>query len=121
MSKLRNMAFQGPQRCTSVCHAGALFDGDLLHREAERQPASLPFQPGYRASQGGRIYQAILWKAAAMFLLFSFIDLVRQKRKFTKDLKMTNKRSSRRPRTPTATSTSRARSAACSAISRAAA
>jgi len=37
----------------------------------------------------GASIKDILWKAAAMFLLFGFIDLIRQKRKFTKDLKMT--------------------------------
>jgi flagellar biosynthetic protein FlhB len=36
---------------------------------------------------GGSI-KDILWKAAAMFLVFGLIDLFRQKRKFMKDLKM---------------------------------
>jgi flagellar biosynthetic protein FlhB len=31
----------------------------------------------------------LLWKAAAVFVVFGVLDLVRQKRRFTKDLKMT--------------------------------
>ena len=37
----------------------------------------------------GASIKDILWKAAAMFVLFGLIDLFRQKRKFMKDLRMT--------------------------------
>ena len=68
-----------------------LFFGDRLHRPAECRLVSC----ACRSEPGGRrerkwpaSIKDILWKAAAVFLVFGVIDLVRQKRRFTKDLRM---------------------------------
>ena len=72
-------------------HAGAVLFGDRLHRPAECRPASLAavHESGFGAPKVGGSIKDILWKAAALFLVFGLIDLFRQKRKFMKDLRMT--------------------------------
>jgi len=40
------------------------------------------------AVQVGRTLESLLWKASALFLIFGFIDLFRQKRRYTQDLRM---------------------------------
>jgi len=70
----------------------------------------------------GASIKDILWKAAAMFLLFGFIDLIRQKRRFMKDLKMTKQEVKQEAKDADGNPHVKGlRSAACSAISRAAA
>jgi flagellar biosynthetic protein FlhB len=40
------------------------------------------------AVEVGRTLESLLWKAAALFLIFGFVDLFRQKRRYTQDLRM---------------------------------
>ena len=92
MSKLRNMAFQGPAALMQASAMLVLFSMAIY--SIARQNADLLLVLPFTSLDTGLLKVAgsikdILWKAAAMFVLFGLIDLVRQKRKFTKDLKMT--------------------------------
>jgi flagellar biosynthesis protein FlhB len=90
--KLRNMAFQGPAALLQASAMLVLFS--LAIYSIARQNADLLLTLPFASLDTGLLkvgasIKDILWKAAGMFLLFGLIDLVRQKRKFTKDLKMT--------------------------------
>jgi len=92
VTKIKNMAFQGPMALLQASAMLVLFS--LVIVSIARQNAdlllTLPFMSLDTGLQkvGGSI-KDILWKAAAMFLVFGLIDLFRQKRKFMKDLRMT--------------------------------
>jgi flagellar biosynthesis protein FlhB len=92
VAKIKNMAFQGPMALLQASAMLVLFA--LVIVSIARQNAdlllTLPFMSLDTGLQkvGGSI-KDILWKAAAMFLVFGLIDLFRQKRKFMKDLRMT--------------------------------
>ena len=92
MGKLRNMAFQGPAAAMQASAMLVLFSLAIV--SIARQNADLLLVLPFTALQTGLLKVAasmkdLLWKAAAMFVLFGLIDLFRQKRKFMKDLKMT--------------------------------
>jgi len=90
--KIKNMAFQGPMALLQASVMLVLFA--LMILSIARQNAdlllTLPFmglETGL-AKVGGAL-KDILWKAGGLFLVFGLIDLVRQKRKFMKGLRMT--------------------------------
>ena len=94
VSKIKNMAFQGPMALLQASAMLVLFA--LVIISIARQNAdlflTLPFMSLDTGllKVGGSI-KDILWKAAGMFLVFGLIDLFRQKRKFMKDLRMTKR------------------------------
>ena len=94
VSKIKNMAFQGPMALLQASAMLVLFA--LVIVSIARQNAdlflTLPFMSLDTGllKVGGSI-KDILWKAAGMFLVFGLIDLFRQKRKFMKDLRMTKR------------------------------
>ena len=92
MGKIRNMAFQGPAAMLQAAAMLVLFAIAII--AIARQNADLLLTLPFASLDTGLLkvggsIKDILWKAAALFLLFGFIDLFRQKRKFMKDLKMT--------------------------------
>jgi flagellar biosynthesis protein FlhB len=92
MGKIRSMAFQGPAAVMQASAMLVLFSM-AIYSIAKQNADLLLALPFTNLDTGllkvGASIKDILWKAAAMFLLFGFIDLIRQKRKHTKDLKMT--------------------------------
>src|SRR5579864_1727043 len=92
LGKIKNMAFQGPMALLQASAMLVLFSLAIL--SVARQNADLLLTLPFMSLDTGLLkvgasIKDILWKAAAMFLVFGFIDLIRQKRKFMKDLRMT--------------------------------
>ena len=92
LGKLKNMAFQGPMAFLQASAMLVLFALAIV--SIARQNAdlflTLPFMSlNTGLLKVGASIKDILWKAAAMFVVFGLIDLFRQKRKFMKDLRMT--------------------------------
>jgi flagellar biosynthesis protein FlhB len=92
VSKIKNMAFQGPMALVQASTMLVLFS--LVIYSVARQNADLLLTLPFTSLDTGLLkvgasIKDILWKAAAVFLVFGLIDFVRQKRKFMKDLKMT--------------------------------
>ena len=92
VSKLRQMAQQGP---VGVLQAAVMllvfgFTAYSIARQNAEVFLSIPFSSMETGlSMVASSLKDLLWKAAAVFLVFGFIDLVRQKRRYDKDLKMT--------------------------------
>jgi len=91
VAKIKNMAFQGPMALLQASAMLVLFSLAIV--SIARQNAdlllTLPFMSLDSGLQKvGASIKDILWKAAAVFLVFGLIDLFRQKRKFAKDLRM---------------------------------
>jgi flagellar biosynthetic protein FlhB len=91
LGKIKNMAFQGPMALLQASAMLVLFALAIL--SIARQNADLLLTLPFMSLDTGLLkvgasIKDILWKAAAMFLVFGLIDLFRQKRKFMKDLKM---------------------------------
>ena len=92
LSKLKSMAFQGPMALVQASAMLVLFG--LVIVSIARQNADLFLTLPFMSLDTGLLkvgasIKDILWKAAAMFVVFGLIDLFRQKRKFMKDLRMT--------------------------------
>ncbi len=92
VSKIKNMAFQGPMALLQASTMLVLFS--LVIYTVARQNADLLLTLPFTSLDTGLLkvgasIKDILWKAAAVFLVFGLVDFVRQKRKFMKDLKMT--------------------------------
>jgi len=92
LSKLKNMAFQGPMALVQASAMLVLFALAII--SIARQNADLFLTLPFMSLDSGLLkvgasIKDILWKAAAMFLVFGLIDLFRQKRKFMKELRMT--------------------------------
>lgn len=92
ISKIKDMAFQGPMALLQASAMLVLFALAIV--SIARQNADLFLTLPFMSLDTGLLkvgasIQDILWKAAAMFLVFGLIDLFRQKRKFMKDLRMT--------------------------------
>jgi len=90
--KLKNIVHQGPASlvqasCMLVLFGFAIFS---IARQNAEAFFSLPFSSlDVGLLKVGASLKDILWKAAGLFLLFGIIDLVRQKRRFTNEHKMT--------------------------------
>jgi len=92
VSKIRQLVQQGPM---NMLQAAAMlvvfgFTAYSLARKNAEIFLSLPFgslETGL--SVVGSSLKDLLWKAAAVFLIFGFIDLTRQKKRYIKELKMT--------------------------------
>jgi flagellar biosynthetic protein FlhB len=92
LGKLKNMAFQGPMAFVQASAMLVLFALAIV--SIARQNADLFLTLPFMSLDTGLLkvgasIKDILWKAAAMFVVFGLIDLFRQKRKFMKDLRMT--------------------------------
>jgi flagellar biosynthetic protein FlhB len=92
LGKLKNMAFQGPMAFLQASAMLVLFALAIV--SIARQNADLFLTLPFMSLDTGLLkvgasIKDILWKAAAMFVVFGLIDLFRQKRKFMKDLRMT--------------------------------
>jgi len=92
LGKIKNMAFQGPMALLQASAMLVLFSMAIV--TIARQNADLLLTLPFMSLDTGLLkvgasIKDILWKAAAVFLVFGFIDLVRHKRKFMKDLRMT--------------------------------
>jgi len=92
VNKFKSIVFQGPMGVLQASVMLVLFSLAIL--SIARQNADLLLTLPFMSLDTGLLkvgasIKDILWKAAAMFLLFGFIDFVRQKRKFMKDLRMT--------------------------------
>ncbi len=92
VSKIKNMAFQGPMALLQASTMLLVFS--LVIYTVARENADLLLTLPFTSLDTGLLkvgasIKDILWKAAAVFLVFGLIDFVRQKRKFMKDLKMT--------------------------------
>ena len=92
ISKIKSMAFQGPMALLQASAMLVLFSMAIL--SIARQNADLFLTLPFMSLDTGLLkvgasIKDILWKAAAMFVLFGLIDLFRQKRKFMKDMRMT--------------------------------
>jgi flagellar biosynthesis protein FlhB len=92
VNKIRDLLRQGPvgflQAAVMLVVFG--FTAYSIARQNAEAFLSIPFS----SMEAGITMVAtslkdLLWKAAAVFVVFGFIDLVRQKKRFTKDLKMT--------------------------------
>jgi flagellar biosynthetic protein FlhB len=91
VSKIKNMAFQGPMALLQASAMLVLFA--LVILSIARQNADLFLTLPFMSLDTGLLkvgasIKDILWKAAGMFLVFGLIDLFRQKRRFMKDLRM---------------------------------
>jgi len=92
LGKLKNMAFQGPMAFLQASAMLVLFALAIvgIARQNADLFLTLPFMSlDTGLLKVGASIKDILWKAAAMFVVFGLIDLFRQKRKFMKDLRMT--------------------------------
>jgi flagellar biosynthetic protein FlhB len=92
LGKLKNMAFQGPMAFLQASAMLLLFALAIvgIARQNADLFLTLPFMSlDTGLLKVGASIKDILWKAAAMFVVFGLIDLFRQKRKFMKDLRMT--------------------------------
>jgi flagellar biosynthesis protein FlhB len=90
--KIKNMAFHGPMAVVQALAMLILFSLAIISiaRQNIDLFLTLPFMSlDTGLLKVGASIKSILWKAAGMFLVFGLIDLFRQKRKFTKNLKMT--------------------------------
>ena len=92
VSKIKNMAFQGPMALVQASAMLVLFAAVIV--SIARQNADLLLTLPFMSLDTGLLkvgasIKDILWKAAAVFLVFGLIDLFRQKRKFMKDMRMT--------------------------------
>lgn len=91
IGKIKNMARQGPMAVLQAAAMLILFTAAIV--SLGRQNAELFFALPFTSLDVGILrvgasIKDILWKAVGMFLLFGFIDLARQKKRFMKDLKM---------------------------------
>jgi flagellar biosynthetic protein FlhB len=92
MGKIKNMASQGPAALLQASAMLILFSMAIF--SIARQNADLLLTLPFMSLDTGLLkvgasIKDILWKAAGLFLVFGLIDLVRQKRRFMKQLKMT--------------------------------
>jgi len=92
VAKIKNMAFQGPMALVQASAMLLLFSLAIV--SIARANADLLLTLPFMSLDSGLLkvgtsIKDILWKAAAVFLVFGLIDLFRQKRKFNKDLRMT--------------------------------
>jgi len=92
IGKIKSMAHQGPVSMVQAAVMLVLFAAAIasLARQNAELFFALPFTNlDVGIMRVGASIKDILWKAVGLFLLFGFIDLVRQKKRFMKELKMT--------------------------------
>jgi flagellar biosynthetic protein FlhB len=90
--KFKNILRQGPAGMFQAAFMLVLF-GLVIYGIARQNAEALLAMPFASLEVGlmsvGASIRDILWKAAGVFLIFGIIDLVRQRRRFIKDLRMT--------------------------------
>lgn len=92
IGKIKNMARQGPTAVLQASVMLVLFAVAItsLARQNAESFLALPFTSlDVGLVRVGTSIKDILWKAVGLFLVFGFIDLVRQKKRYISDLKMT--------------------------------
>ncbi|MBZ5604745.1 MAG: EscU/YscU/HrcU family type III secretion system export apparatus switch protein [Acidobacteriia bacterium] len=92
VNKIKDLARQGPVGAAQAVAMLAVFGFTAfsIARHNAEIFLSIPFatlETGLSVVASS--LKDLLWKAAGVFVIFGIIDLVRQKRRFTKDLKMT--------------------------------
>jgi flagellar biosynthetic protein FlhB len=90
-SKIKNMATQGPAAVGQAAAMLVIFGGTIyvIAKQNAEVFLSLPFASLDIGLQTvAAAIKDLLWKAAAVFLVFGLIDLFRQRRRYTKGLKM---------------------------------
>ncbi len=90
--KIKNMARQGPSAVVQAVLMLLVFSSTIyvIAKQNAEVFLSLPFvslEAGLL--KVGAAMKDLLWKAAAVFLLFGVVDVFRQRRRFMKDLRMT--------------------------------
>jgi flagellar biosynthetic protein FlhB len=89
--KIKNMATQGPTAVGQATAMLVLFSGTIyvIAKQNAEIFLSLPFASlDFGLMTVAAAIKDLLWKAAGVFLVFGLIDLFRQRRRFTKGLKM---------------------------------
>jgi flagellar biosynthesis protein FlhB len=90
-AKIRNMATQGPAAVGQAAAMLVLFSGTiyLIAKQNAELFLALPFANlDVGLQKVAEALKDLLWKAAAVFLVFGLIDLFRQRRRYTKNLRM---------------------------------
>ncbi len=91
-NKIKQMARQGPSAVLQASLMLIVF-GSTIYLVAKQNAEiflGLPFASLEVGLQKvGTAMKDLLWKAAAVFVVFGMVDLFRQRRRFTKDLRMT--------------------------------
>jgi len=92
LGKMKNMLHEGPMAAVQAASMLVLFSAAIY--SITRRNASLFFALPFTSLETGLItvgasIKDLLWKAVGLFLLFGFVDLWRQKRRFMNNLKMT--------------------------------
>jgi flagellar biosynthetic protein FlhB len=92
LGKIKNMAHEGPMAALQAASMLIIFSGAIY--SITRRNASLFFALPFTSLETGLItvgasIKDLLWKAVGLFLLFGFVDLWRQQRRFMNSLKMT--------------------------------
>lgn len=91
-AKIKNMARQGPSAVLQAALMLVVFGSTiyLIAKQNAELFLSLPFTSLTIGLQKvGDAIKDLLWKAAAVFVVFGLVDLFRQRRRFRKDLRMT--------------------------------
>jgi flagellar biosynthetic protein FlhB len=91
VGKIKNMATQGPAAVGQAAAMLVVFSGTiyLIAKQNAEVFLSLPFAGLDVSLQTvAAAIKDLLWKAAGVFLVFGIIDLFRQRRRYTKGLKM---------------------------------
>lgn len=92
LGKIKNMAHEGPVAVLQAAAMLVIFSAAIY--SIVRRNASLFFALPFTSLETGLItvgasIKDVLWKAVGLFLLFGFVDLWRQQRRFMDNLKMT--------------------------------
>jgi flagellar biosynthetic protein FlhB len=92
LNKIRSMASQGPAAVVQASAMLVLFGWTIyvIAKQNAEVFLALPFASlDISLQKVGGALKDLLWKAAALFLVLGVIDLVRQRKRYTKQLRMT--------------------------------
>jgi len=90
-SKIKNIVSQGPTSVLQACAMLVLFSGAiyLVAKQNAELFLMLPFASlDLGLMKVGGAIKDLLWKGAGIFLVFGLVDLFRQRRRYTKSLRM---------------------------------
>jgi flagellar biosynthetic protein FlhB len=90
-TKIKQMVHQGPSSAVQAALMLVVFSSTiyLVAKQNAEDFLGLPFASlEVGLQKAGVAVKDLLWKGAAVFLVFGLVDLFRQRRRFTKDLRM---------------------------------